>query len=99
MSEEFVKGLKTLIASGRGDAGRLREILEAIRQGSPVYMSDYKYVQSLTEGVSGESKTAGVPDATVVHLGDPLELLKIRLAEGKITIEEFRELKKAIRDL
>ncbi len=98
MSEDFAKNVKTLLASGKGDAKRLREILDSMKQNNPVYMSDYKYIQSLISAESGKEKaeTPNVPAG--VKLEDPLELLRIRLAEGKITIEEFRDLKRAIAD-
>ena len=96
MSEEFVKSVKNLLASGKGDASRFREILGSIRQGNPVYMSDYKYVQNLLSGESkgGGEKSEGLPEG--VSLEDPVDLLRIRLAEGRITVEQFRELKKTI---
>lgn len=100
MSEDFVKDVKTLLASGKGDTKRIREILDSIKQKNPVYMSDYKYIQSLISEESRENNTetkSKVPD--VVKTDNPIELLRIRLAEGKITIDEFRELKKAITEL
>ncbi|MGB6786374.1 MAG: hypothetical protein WBE60_10925, partial [Nitrosotalea sp.] len=66
-------------------------------QKNPVYMSDYKYIQSLISGESQENNTeikSKVPEE--VKADTPIELLRIRLAEGKITIDEFRDLKKAI---
>jgi hypothetical protein len=97
MSEDFVKDVKTLLASGKGDAKRLREILDLIKQKNPVYMSDYKYVQSLISEESQENSPetqSKIPEW--VKTESPIELLRIRLAEGKITVDEFRELKKAI---
>lgn len=98
MSEDFLKDVKKLLASGKGDTKRLREILDHIKQENPVYMSDYKYVQSLTSEEPGKdvSEDSAVPSS--VKMEDPLQLLRIRLAEGEITIDEFRELKKAISD-
>ncbi|MGB9002196.1 MAG: hypothetical protein WCC52_00125 [Nitrosotalea sp.] len=97
MSEDLLKDVKTLLASGKGDTKRLREILDSIKQKSPVYMSDYKYIQSLISGQSQENNTeikSKIPED--VKADNPIELLRIRLAEGKITVDEFRELKKAI---
>ncbi|MFZ1076055.1 MAG: hypothetical protein WAN47_01340 [Nitrosotalea sp.] len=97
MSEDLLKDVKTLLASGKGDTKRLREILDSIKQKNPVYMSDYKYIQSLISGESQENNTeikSKVPEE--VKADTPIELLRIRLAEGKITIDEFRDLKKAI---
>jgi hypothetical protein len=96
MSEDFLKNVKTLLASGKGDAKRLREILELMKQNDPVYMSDYKYIQSLLSEEPQEDKTKAGDVPPGVKLEDPLQLLRIRLAEGKITIDEFKELKKTI---
>lgn len=98
MSEEFIKNVKTLLASGKGDAGRLRDILESIKQNNPVYMSDYKYIQNLIFEQESKEKTEDSNIPSGIKLEDPLELLRIRLAEGKITIEEFRELKKTMNE-
>ncbi len=98
MSEDFLKNVKTLLASGKGDTERLREILDSVKQNNPVYMSDYKYVQNLnSEQEEGKTESDNLPLG--VKLEDPLEILRIRLAEGKITIDEFRELKKTITQL
>lgn len=98
MSEEIVKTVKTLLASGKGDAARLRDILDSVKQGNPVYMSDYKYVQNLVSGEEGQEKTENKDVPRDKRLDDPLELLRIRLAEGHITINEFRELKKTLNE-
>jgi hypothetical protein len=100
MSEDLLKDVKTLLASGKGDAKRLREILDSIKQKNPVYMSDYKYIQSLVSRESQENSAetkSKIPEGVKVE--NPVELLRIRLAEGKITVDEFRELKKAITGL
>jgi uncharacterized membrane protein len=59
-------------------------------------MSDYRYIQTLTEeaskGVEGEQSAIIKPSKRDASL----ELLRVRLAEGQITVEEFRELKKAL---
>jgi hypothetical protein len=100
MSEDLLKDVKTLLASGKGDAKRLREILDSIKQKNPVYMSDYKYIQSLVSGESQENSAETKPKIPEgVKVENPVELLRIRLAEGKITVDEFRELKKAITGL
>ncbi|MDE1830061.1 MAG: hypothetical protein KGI25_07045 [Thaumarchaeota archaeon] len=96
MSEEFVKNVKTLLASGKGDAGRLREILDSVKQNNPVYMSDYKYIENLISGQAGEEKIESKEIPQGINFEDPLTLLRIRLAEGKMTIAEFRELKKTL---
>lgn len=96
MSEDFLKDVKKLLASGKGEAKRLREILEMIKQNEPVYMSDYKYIQNLISEEAEKDKTETKDAPSTVKLEDPMALLRMRLAEGKITIDEFRELKKTI---
>jgi hypothetical protein len=95
MSEDILKIVKNLLTSGKGDSKRLREIMEVIKKGEPVVMSDYRYIQSLTESlkvVEGEQSPSIKPSKR--H--ESLELLRVRLAEGQITVEEFRKLKNAI---
>jgi hypothetical protein len=96
MSEDILKTIKNLLSSGKGDSKRLREIIETIKKGEPVVMSDYRYVQTLTEeaskGVDGEQSTIIKPSKRDTSL----ELLRVRLAEGHITVDEFRELKKIL---
>jgi hypothetical protein len=95
MSEDIVKTIKSLLTSGKGDSKRLREIIEVIKRGEPVVMSDYRYIQTLTEsskGVEGEQPPSVKPSKK----DESLELLRVRLAEGQITVEQFRELKKAL---
>lgn len=99
MSEDFVGLVKILIASGHGDLKRLLDIMEIIKQGKPVCMSDYKYVQNLSDG---EMERETLEKSSLISEskgGTALDLLRIRLAEGKITIGEFRDLKKCITDL
>ena len=97
MSEEILKTIKGLLASGKGDSKRLREIIEVIKKGEPVVMSDYRYIQTLTES-SKNTEDSQAPSLKPSKIDESLELLRIRLAEGQITIEQFRELKKALTD-
>jgi len=95
MSEDILKTIKNLLTAGKGDSKRLREIIDVIKKGEPVVMSDYRYIQSLTESskvVEGEQP----PNIKPSKRDESLELLRVRLAEGQITVEEFRKLKKAI---
>lgn len=95
MSEDILKTIKSLLASGKGDSKRLREIIEVIKKGEPIVMSDYRYIQTLTES----AKTIEVEQPSIVKpskKNESLELLRVRLAEGQITVEQFRELKKAL---
>ena len=95
MSEDMIKTIKGLIASGRGNPKRLREIIETAKNGEPIVMSDYRYIQNLLE--SPNSAEVEQPQATPQPKRDTsLELLRVRLAEGQISIEEFRVLKKAL---
>ncbi|MDE1763134.1 MAG: hypothetical protein KGH88_02685 [Thaumarchaeota archaeon] len=96
MSDDFIKNVKTLLASGKGDTKRLTEILDFVKQSNPVYMSDYKYVQNLISDESSNNKMETPDVQPEIKLEDPVALLRLRLAEGKITIDEFRELKKTI---
>ena len=96
MSEDILKTIKSLLTSGKGDSKRLREIVETIKKGEPVVMSDYRYIQTLTESskdTNGEQQTQNIKPS---KRDTSLELLRVRLAEGQITVEQFRELKKAL---
>ena len=98
MSEDILKTIKSLLTSGKGDSKRLREIIETIKKGESIVMSDYRYIQTLTEaskGVEGEQQSPSIKPS---KRDTSLELLRVRLAEGQITVEEFRELKKALTD-
>ena len=95
MSEDILKTIKNLLTAGKGDSKRLREIIEVIKTGDPIVMSDYRYIQTLTESVKsveGEQPPIVKPSKK----NESLELLRVRLAEGQITVEQFRELKKAL---
>ena len=97
MSEEILKKVKHLVAAGLGDTKRLREILDTIKRGEPVVLSDFRYIEELTVTESEQQdKTTSSPPPKPSNMDESLSLLRIRLAEGNITIEEFRELKKAI---
>ena len=96
MSEDILKTIKSLLASGKGDSKRLREIIEIIKKGELVVMSDYRYVQTLTEVSKGAEGEQQSPNVNSSKRDTSLELLRVRLAEGQITIEQFRELKKAL---
>ncbi|WP_166288889.1 hypothetical protein [Candidatus Nitrosotalea sp. FS] len=95
MSEDMIKTIKGLLATGKGNPKRLREIIETVKTGEPIVMSDYRYIENLLEASNGTDieQTQATPrpkkDAS-------LELLRVRLAEGQISIEEFRVLKKAL---
>jgi hypothetical protein len=95
MSEDMIKTVKGLLASGKGNPKRLREIIEIVKTGEPIVMSDYRYIQNLLESPNGTDVEQ--PQVTAQPKRDTsLEVLRIRLAEGQISIEEFRVLKSAL---
>lgn len=98
MSEEILKKVKHFVAAGIGDTKRLRDILDTIKRGEPLVLSDFRYIEELTVSESEQQdKTTSSPVIPKpIDMDESLSLLRIRLAEGSITIEEFRELKKAI---
>lgn len=95
MSEDMIKTIKGLLASGKGNPKRLREIIEIVKTGEPIVMSDYRYIENLLEASNGTDieQTQSTPQP---KKDASLELLRVRLAEGQISIEEFRVLKKAL---
>jgi hypothetical protein len=112
MSEDLIKTVQKLIDSGKGDSSRLHEIFNVLKHGTPLYMSDFKYVQSLIktleEQEQAKSEKEIKPKKTKTQNkklekvqskeGSALKILKNRLASGEITIEEFLELKKVIKE-
>ena len=97
----MLRTVKNMLASGKGDTKRLREIMSTIKEGEPVLMSDFKYIESLTsqEKDSQLQEIEDIPRPQTQHVRDEsIEILRIRLAEGHITIDEYRELKKALTD-
>ena len=117
MSEDLIKTVQKLIDSGKGDGNRLYEIFNVLKHGTPLYMSDYKYVQSLiktleeqeqikSEKETSAKKTKGQNKKSETNKksqvlpkeDSALKILKNRLASGEITIEEFQELKKVLKE-
>ena len=109
MSEDLIKTVQKLIDSGKGDSNRLHEILNVLQRGTPLYMSDYKYVESLIKTLEEQTKTEkeiksknkaqNKKSEKVQSKGNTaLKILKNRLAAGEITIEEFQELKKVLKE-
>lgn len=91
----MIKTIKGLLTAGKGNPKRLREIIEIVKTGEPIVMSDYRYIQDLLESPNGtdteQTRATPQPKKDV-----SIELLRVRLAEGQISIEEFRVLKKAL---
>lgn len=94
MSEDMLKTIKGLLAEGKGDPKRLRAIIEVVKSGEPVIMSDYRYIQNLLESPSVPQNEQPRPIAA--KRDTSLEVLRVRLAEGHISIEEYRALKQAL---
>ncbi|MGI0017744.1 MAG: hypothetical protein ACREA1_03440 [Nitrosotalea sp.] len=97
MSEDMIKTVKGLLSAGRGNPKRLREIIETVKSGEPIVMSDYRYIQNLLESPNG-TDVEQVQSTPQPKRDTSLEVLRVRLAEGQISIEEFRVLKKALTD-
>lgn len=108
----MIKTIQNLINSKKGDKKRLNDILNTIKQGTPLYLSDYKYLENLSSE-NNEIQNENVPD--VPHVtplvdtdafssedrlkdNDAMTILKTRLANGEISVEEFRTIKKALQD-
>ncbi|MGI0027063.1 MAG: SHOCT domain-containing protein [Nitrosopumilaceae archaeon] len=110
MSEDLIKTVQKLIDSGKGDSNRLHEIFNVLKHGTPLYLSDYKYVESLMKTLEEQTKsekeikpknTKGQnkkSEITQSKGSNALKILKNRLATGEITIEEFQELKKVLKE-
>ena len=117
LSEDLIKNVQKLIDSGKGDSKRLHEIFNVLKLGTPLYLSDYKYLQSLTKEIgeqqqiseseknSSKNKKQNKKSETIKKSekiqskGDSaLKILKNRLAAGEITIEEFQDLKKVLKE-
>jgi Short C-terminal domain len=112
MSEDLIKTVQKLIDSGKGDSNRLHEIFNVLKQGTPLYMSDFKYVENLIKTIEEQeqiksekeikpknTKTQNKKSEKVQSKGSSaIKILKNRLAAGEITIEEFQELKKVLKE-
>lgn len=112
LSDDLIKTVQKLIDSGKGDSNRLHDIFNVLKHGSPLYMSDYKYVQSLIKTLeeqeqikseieikSKNTKSQNKKSEKIHSREDStITILKNRLAAGEITIEEFQELKKVLKE-
>lgn len=47
--EELIKQIQELLDSGKGDAGRLTYILDTVKSGKNLYLSDQKYIENLLQ--------------------------------------------------
>lgn len=111
----MIKSVQDLIDSEKGDPKRLAEILDTLKQKMPLYMSDYKYLESLTlqkdetqnktdlknkineikQEAKKLKKQKTVPENPT---NVSLSILKTRLASGEITLDEFKAIKKTLKD-
>lgn len=113
LSEDLIKTVQKLIDSGKGDSKRLHEIFNVLKQGTPLYLSDYKYLESLTKAIEEQqqisesekdksknkkSETIKKSEKIQSKSNSALKILKNRLAAGEITIEEFQALKKVLKE-
>lgn len=97
----MIKSVQELIESGIGDSNRLHNILNILKQEAPLYFSDYKYLQSLIsnfpEKKENIKETNSSKTGWSINEDYNILVIKNRLAKGEITIDEFRALKKALR--
>jgi hypothetical protein len=112
LSDDLIKTVQKLIDSGKGDSNRLHEIFNILKHGTPLYMSDYKYVESLVKTLEEQKQIESEKEIKSKNNkrqnkksekvqskgGSALKILKNRLAAGEITIEEFQELKKVLKE-
>ncbi len=127
MAEELIRSVQNLLDSDKGDQKRLLDILNTLKQGATLYLSDYKYLESLTSNsaqndeerqktseskkrkivkeirheantmIKNQGKTEPLEEFTSSENEDVLMILRTRLANGEITIDEFRSIKKTIK--
>ena len=127
MAEELIRSVQNLLDSDKGDQKRLLDILNTLKQGATLYLSDYKYIESLTSNsvqndeerqetseskkrkivkeirheantmIKNRRKTEPLEEFTSSENEDVLMILRTRLANGEITIDEFRSIKKTIK--
>jgi len=113
MSEDMLKSIQNLIDSGKGDLKRLTEILNTLKQETTLYLSDYKYLESLfSQKEETQSKTDLKNKVKKIKqevntkqktssknvTNEALSVLKTRLAAGEITLDEFQAIKKILKD-
>ena len=109
----MARSIQKLINSGKGDLTRLNEILNRLKQETILYLSDYKYLETLfsqkeepqsktdlkdkVKEKKQGAKTKQKPNSKIPN-DTSLSILKTRLASGEITLEEFQSLKKILKD-
>jgi len=127
LAEELIRSVQNLLDSDKGDQKRLLDILNTLKQGATLYLSDYKYIESLTSNfiqndkerqeaseskkrkivkeirhkanamIKNQGKTESLEEFALSENEDVLMILRTRLANGEITIDEFKSIKKTIK--
>jgi len=126
LAEELIRSVQNLLDSDKGDQKRLLDILNTLKQGATLYLSDYKYIESLTSNsvqneekqetseskkrkivkeirheadamIKNKRKTESIEEFALSENEDVLMILRTRLANGEITIDEFKSIKKTIK--
>jgi hypothetical protein len=89
LSDDLINRILDIIKSGRGDIGRLNYIVEMLRKGSTLYLSDQKYLESiLGENTSKPDNEPQIPKVDPDRKTEHTELRE-KLTRGEITIEEY----------
>ena len=109
----MIKSIQNLINLGKGDRDRLTEILNTLKQKTPLYFSDYKYLEDLlSQKEETQSKTNLKNEVKEIKQdvnpkqktssknssNEALSILRTRLASGEITLDEFQAIKKILKD-
>ena len=109
----MIKSIQNLINLGKGDRDRLTEILNTLKQKTPLYFSDYKYLEDLlSQKEETQSKTNLKNEVKEIKQdvnpkqktsstnssNEALSILRTRLASGEITLDEFQAIKKNLKD-
>ena len=109
----MIKSIQNLINLGKGDRDRLTEILNTLKQKTPLYFSDYKYLEDLLSQKEETQSKADLKNelketkqdlkpkqktSSKNSFNESLSILRTRLAAGEITLDEFQAIKKILKD-
>ena len=109
----MIKSIQNLINLGKGDRDRLTEILNTLKQKTPLYFSDYKYLEDLLSQKEETQSKADLKNelketkqdlkpkqktSSKNSINESLSILRTRLAAGEITLDEFQAIKKILKD-
>ncbi|SHO43466.1 putative TM2 multi-domain protein [Nitrosotalea sinensis] len=99
MFEELIKQAEKLLDMNVGDNLRLTSIIERLKKGNDLYLSDQKYLDDLiskylflTEELDEQASNIQTSHSN----DDAISILRERLARGEITIDEFNTLQKTL---